>query len=206
MNRTLLGRIRGFTLIELLVVIAIIGVLSAIIISSVNIARTNARDAKRVAQLAEVRKALELYYSASGRYAYTNEVRQVVAYFLPHIREEDTRFEWFSIPVAHATCFLYGPDATWYAGTIESELSTYIKNFVAEEGSTVEQSNYSYTASEDGKSYCLGIELERAGNIPGNNNSLCVTGAEPLSLGLSPSNGYAIGDYAGGGTLNSNCS
>lgn len=59
---------RGFTLIELLVVIAIIGLLSSVVVASLNSARMKARDAMRMQQLGEIRKALELYYSANGYY------------------------------------------------------------------------------------------------------------------------------------------
>ncbi|MEX0933161.1 MAG: type II secretion system protein [Candidatus Paceibacterota bacterium] len=58
----------GFTLIELLVVIAIIGVLSSIILPSLNVARARARDANRVAQMQQIRTALELYFSDHGEY------------------------------------------------------------------------------------------------------------------------------------------
>lgn len=54
---------RGFTLIELLVVIAIIGMLSSVILSSLNGARKKARDARRLADLKQLEAALELYYS-----------------------------------------------------------------------------------------------------------------------------------------------
>lgn len=59
---------RGFTLIELLVVIAIIGVLSSVALASLNAARIKARDASRIAQLTQIRSALELYYLDHGYY------------------------------------------------------------------------------------------------------------------------------------------
>jgi len=59
---------RGFTLIELLVVIAIIGILSSVVLASLNTARGKARDARRKADLSEIRKALEMYYDSYGGY------------------------------------------------------------------------------------------------------------------------------------------
>jgi prepilin-type N-terminal cleavage/methylation domain-containing protein len=59
---------RGFTLIELLVVIAIIGVLSSVVLTSLNAARAKARDAQRISSMLEIRKALLLYYSDNGAY------------------------------------------------------------------------------------------------------------------------------------------
>ncbi len=54
----------GFTLIELLVVIAIIGVLSSVVLQSLNSAREKSRNATRLTQIDQINKAFEL--SATG--------------------------------------------------------------------------------------------------------------------------------------------
>jgi prepilin-type N-terminal cleavage/methylation domain-containing protein len=59
---------KGFTLIELLVVIAIIGILSSVVLASLNSARQKSRDAKRVSDLKQLQLALELYYDSNGGY------------------------------------------------------------------------------------------------------------------------------------------
>ena len=59
---------QGFTLIELLVVIAIIGMLSSIVLVSLNPSRAKARDAQRIAAINQMITALELYYDDHGSY------------------------------------------------------------------------------------------------------------------------------------------
>ena len=59
---------KGFTLIELLVVIAIIGILSSVVLASLNSARVKARDARRVSDIKQLQVALELYNDAVGSY------------------------------------------------------------------------------------------------------------------------------------------
>ena len=57
---------RGFTLIELLVVVSIIGLLSSIVLTSLNTARVNARNASRNAAIEQLRTALMLGIGATG--------------------------------------------------------------------------------------------------------------------------------------------
>jgi general secretion pathway protein G len=52
---------RGFTLVELIVVIAIIGFLASAVFAALSGARLDARDKKRVSDLEQVQKALNLY-------------------------------------------------------------------------------------------------------------------------------------------------
>jgi type II secretion system protein G len=63
-----MNRQKGFTLIELLVVIAIIGILSSVVLASLNSAREKSRDAKRVSDIKQLQLALELYFDTEGNY------------------------------------------------------------------------------------------------------------------------------------------
>lgn len=58
----------GFTLIELLVVIAIIGILSSVVLASLNTARLKARDTRRVSDIKSIQLAMEFYYDSLGYY------------------------------------------------------------------------------------------------------------------------------------------
>ncbi len=57
---------RGFTLIELLVVIAIIGILSSVVLASLNTARHKGNDAAVKTNLDGVRTQAALYYDNNG--------------------------------------------------------------------------------------------------------------------------------------------
>lgn len=78
MTQSKLSGARGFTLIELLVVIAIIGLLSSVVLASLNSARQKGRDARRIADVKQVQLALELYYDANGLYPSTLSVANLV--------------------------------------------------------------------------------------------------------------------------------
>ena len=53
---------KGFTLIELLVVISIISLLATLAVTSLQNAQKKSRDTRRIADLRQIRTALELYY------------------------------------------------------------------------------------------------------------------------------------------------
>jgi prepilin-type N-terminal cleavage/methylation domain-containing protein len=58
----------GFTLIELLVVIAIIGFIASVGMYAINNARMRARDARRLADLKAIEKAIKIYYDDNNKY------------------------------------------------------------------------------------------------------------------------------------------
>ena len=62
---------RGFTLIELLVVIAIIGILSSVVLASLNTARNRGADAATRSNLANARAEAELFYDSIATNVYT---------------------------------------------------------------------------------------------------------------------------------------
>lgn len=67
---------RGFTLIEILVSISIISLLSSVILSSVNSARKNARDSKRISSIRELQTGLELYFTTAQSYPIADTIEE----------------------------------------------------------------------------------------------------------------------------------
>lgn len=58
----------GFTLIELLIVVAIIGIVASIVLVSMNGARKSARDSRRLSEMNQIKKGIELYRAGNGEY------------------------------------------------------------------------------------------------------------------------------------------
>lgn len=110
MNKTL-KKSSGFTLIELLVVIAIIGVLASVVVASISQARKKGRDARRIRDMQEVQKAIELY-------------------ILDHNEAPNLGFPQCSDPESGETSCFAAETLTPIAGSwdiLGSQLSPYIK-------------------------------------------------------------------------------
>ena len=60
------NRSHGFTLIELLVVIAIIGILSSVVLASLNTARSKGNDAAIQSDLSTIQTQAEIYYGSNS--------------------------------------------------------------------------------------------------------------------------------------------
>ena len=58
----------GFTLIELLVVVALIGLFASISLGFIAKGRQKGNDTRRLSDLNQIQKALELYYTNNGKY------------------------------------------------------------------------------------------------------------------------------------------
>jgi len=79
----------GFTLIELLVVIAIIGILSSVVLVSLQSSRAKARDAKRIADIGSIQQALALSFDTGGVYPATLATLVTEGYFTATPKDSD---------------------------------------------------------------------------------------------------------------------
>ncbi len=78
----------GFTLIELLTVIAIIGILAAIVMTSLTSARGKGRDAKRISDIKNIELSLKLYYADNLRYP--TALSTLVPNYMPKLPTDPT--------------------------------------------------------------------------------------------------------------------
>lgn len=121
----------GFTLIELLVVIAIVGMMSSIVLASLNTARAKSRDAKRATDLHSMIVAVESYANDNGHYPNTNS--QWTSFDSPLYKSYD----------------IVSPDAP----DLATALAPYIKPIADPSGATGDAGYLYYSVS--GANYCI---------------------------------------------------
>jgi prepilin-type N-terminal cleavage/methylation domain-containing protein len=132
----------GFTLIELLVVISIIGLLSSVVLSSLNSARKKARDAVRTSDIIQIRSALQMYYEDFGRYPIT-------ACLGPDL---DWTGWGSAVYSGRKVCSSVGGAG---GNTLPVEMQSYIKNTLLDpQGARADDGGYLYI-SYTGADYCI---------------------------------------------------
>ena len=153
---------KGFTLIELLVVIAIIGILSSVVLVSLQSSRAKARDAKRIADVGSVQQALALYYDSNNVYP-TALAGLVTAGLLP------------SVPAGPNTVETYmyvksSDDLSYHLGATLEQIS---------EGSGVLASDKDCTSVVGGTPLCPGFSAGVSGGFNGSDQSAKVYDVTP---------------------------
>lgn len=143
---------RGFTLIELLVVISIMGLLSSVVLSAVNDARTKARDTERIQELAEMRKALMLYYDDNGKYPTPRRDGTYTA--SPAAAASTSSFTCVSPIVASWGCLMANLNAS------KVYLTTLPVDPINTASAFTSGYNYVYRVNLDGSQYDLNAKFE----------------------------------------------
>ena len=164
---------RGFTLLELLVVMAIIGVLAAIVFTSMLQVRQKSRDMKRLKDIETIQGAVEQYYRDHGHYPITNCTSATYASF------DSSDYKGNKI------CSTSGGTGV---NTISQELATFMPN-PPKDPSVVKANDAGYLyRSDTGANYCIliwrtpenmsnfktnNIEMGRCGTI--NSKGVCTS-------------------------------
>lgn len=145
---------KGFTLIELLVVIAIIGILSSVVIVSLNNARSKARDSSRKSNAQAMATAFALFAS--------EQVGEVAP------TESDTAVPGWTVV---AGIDGLGTPTLGILAQTPPNLITFLKALPTDSANT-----YTYGNAGSDQTYCLGAALENADAVTNGTSFLCKGG------------------------------
>jgi len=127
----------GFTLIELLIVIAIIAILTTFGAASYSRIQKGSRDTQRKADLAQVRGALEQFYSDFDRYPGSDANGRI----------------------NDASCT--PPNPAWGTGSFScTPAGETLKTYLHQLPNNPRGNDYLYNVGGTGQTYCLGVILE----------------------------------------------
>lgn len=126
---------KGFTLIELLIVIAIVGILTALVTTNLQGARSRARDTRRKSDLRAIEQSLRLYY---------NDHKQ--------------------FPLGSGTIIGCDGIACAWGGTFKTGENIYMSSLPLDPSSGATNITYNYLSSDDDK-YMLIATLENLSDL-----------------------------------------
>jgi prepilin-type N-terminal cleavage/methylation domain-containing protein len=157
----------GFTILELLVVISIIGVLGSVVLSAVYASQAPARDAKRIQQLEQINKAIEIFNLEHGHYPIVASLHTPTSHssiFVTLLRSVHAAVIDDNDGLDDSLELILIPD---YLGSLPR-----VGNHPYYYSSNWSNNRYPFIDSV-GRYYCIGVELEEA-VPPAGHNSNCL--------------------------------
>lgn len=162
---------RAFTLIELLIVITIIGILAVALIPKIANTPSRARDTQRKADLNQIAKGLEAYYSDYGTYPTGTPASR---YCVDAISSFSNYFNISDIP----------NDPSGNSGGVSSSITSCTGTTYASAG------EYFYKQLDSGQHYVIGADLE--------NEPASGTQTQSIIISSTASGASSLGDASTG--------